>query len=177
MSYTYTQEMADSEADTTFVPSYARKTVKTKKIKTWMVLAPIAGVALIGGAAALLINSSGEVQPLSEPAVAPAALAQPTPISSTPAEPMMTAPAPQAEAAPAGRAETPAPVRRVAATPVRRAAPAPAATQTAPAEPAGPRAYQDTAPAVSPAASTAAPSTSTAPAPVPAPAIVVSPLS
>jgi hypothetical protein len=146
MSYTYTQDIDASEAETTFVPSYARKSVKTKKVKTWMVLAPIAGVALIGGAAALLLNSGGEVQPLAEPAVAPAAIAQPAPLSSTPvAQPMMTAPAASSAmtSAPGGRTEAPAaPARRAEAAPVRRASAAPAATPTTatPAEPTGPRA-------------------------------------
>ena len=180
MSYTYTQDIDAPEAETTFVPSYARKSVKTKKVKTWMVLAPIAGVALIGGAVALLLNSGGEVQPLAEPAVAPA-VAQPAPLSSTPvAQPMMSAPAASSAmpSAPAARTEAPAALaRRAEAAPVGRASAAPAATSTTatPAEPTGPRAYESAPMAASPAP-VQAPAVTAAPSSTPAPAIVVAPL-
>lgn len=175
MTYTYTENAVSPTAEA-FVPSYQRKTVKTKKVKTWMVLAPIAGVVLIGGAAAMLMNSGGEsVQPLAEPAVAPA-IVQPaplaaTPLSSTPVE-TMTAPA----------AVTPAPVPVARqAEPVRRAAPAPATTEAqAPVEPTGPRAYEAAPMTATPAPTAQAPSVvAPAPAraaPAPAPRITVQPL-
>lgn len=177
MSYTYTQEVLAPNAEDSFVPSYARRTVKSKKVKTWMVLAPIAGLALIGGAAAMLMTSSDEVQPLAEPAVAPAAVSQPAPLSSTPvtrASPIASTPATSkapAATARATRAEAPATrvVRRSEPAQVRSASPAPGVTETistpritTPTEAGGPRPYE-AAPA--PTAET------------PAPAIVVAPLS
>lgn len=180
MSYTYTQDTMAPEAEAVFVPSYARRSVKTKKVKTWMVLAPIAGVLLIGGAAAMLMNSGGDnAQPLAEPEAAPMAMqpstVTPTPLSSTPEAstpaPVVAAVAPTPAAAPVTRQAQPA--RRAEAVPVRRVAPTTPRVQSAPrvqapVEPTGPQSYQ------------AAPSVSAPVAPVastpPAPSISVSPL-
>lgn len=186
MSYTYTQEIAAPEADTTFVPSYARKSVKPKKFKTWMVLAPIAGIALIGGATAMLMNSGGEVQPLAEPAATPAAVIQPAPLSSAPLTSAAPVQVPVMDAQPAPTSVAPVarlaePVRQTAAAPARRAVAAPVVTPTvqAPVEATGPRAYEASPTVASP--TTAAPTTATpaSPAPVaaaPAPNISVAPL-
>jgi hypothetical protein len=199
MSMTYadadTTAVAPRTADEVFVPRYAQKRAKSKKpVKTWMIVAPIAAVAVIGTAAALVM-SGGE---------------QPAPAEATPAEmqPMQTAPgalntgvntgmdsamtgaealAPAQPAPQVAPVEaTPAPVaRRAEPAPRRAAAPAaapaerPAARVETPAEPTGPRAYSaspvtqglNTAPAVQ-----TAPTTTPAPAPATAPAISVQPL-
>lgn len=168
MSYTYTQDVTPTETEAAFVPAYARRSaVKAKKVKTWMVLAPIAGAVLLGGAAIMLLNSGGEAQPqpLAEPAPAPMAASAPALLSSTPeAAPVTTAPmAPIAEPAPVTAREAPArpPIAE------RRPAPADAARVVEP-EITGPQAYE------------AAPLNSAAPSPrvasTPAPAITVSPL-
>ena len=82
-----TPEVATEE----FVPVYARRgraaRGSQKKVRTWMILAPIAGVALIGGGALMLMNNGGaETTPLAEPAVAPAA----APITAAPVAPAGT---------------------------------------------------------------------------------------
>jgi hypothetical protein len=188
MSYTYAQENVANEAEPVFVPSYARRSAaKPKKFKTWMVLAPIAGVVLVGGAAVMLMNSGGEAaQPLAEPAVAPAVIAPAAPLSSTPA-PVTAAPAATVAATPAPVVREAEPVRRAAPAPVRRTAPV-ASRVEAPVEPTGPRAYQASPSATpslnAPVTAAPAPRIATppvvAPAPVtatpPAPSIPVSPL-
>ena len=178
MTYTYTQDTlapVSIEQDAVFTPSYARRPVKQKKLKTWMVLAPIGALALIGGAATMLLSGGDEAQPLAEPA--------PTAVASTPLAPASVSPPLSSTpvATPAPVAVAPAPVMRESA-PVRRTAPvtrsasaaeaAPAPRVEAPAEPTGPQAYS---PSV--AAPTSSPTVPT-PAPVtpPAPAITVQPL-
>ena len=188
MTYTYTQDTTASpidrqpvatEQDAVFTPSYARRPVKQKKLKTWMVLAPIGALALIGGAATMLLTGGEEAQPLAEPApitvastpLAPATVSPPlssTPVASTPA-PVAVAPAPATvvrESAPVRRA---APVNRTA--PVRETT---AASRTrAPVEPTGPQTYSSSG-----ASPIQSPTVAPTPAPVtpPAPAITVQPL-
>lgn len=175
MSYTYTQDVTPRDTQTDFVPSYARRSVKAKKVKTWMVLAPIAGVVMLGGAAIMLMNAGGEAQPLAEPAPVPSASA-PALLSSTPAPVVPVATAP--EAAPAPVMQAPARVAPAQARPtpvVRRTTPA-ARPAVAEAEITGPEPYQaptaaaQTTPRVAPAPM--APSVN----PAPAPSISVSPL-
>ena len=178
MTYTYTQDTlapVSVEQDAVFTPSYVRRPVKQKKLKTWMVLAPIGALALIGGAATMLLTGGDEAQPLAEPA--------PTAVASTPLAPVTVSPPLSSTpvATPAPVAVAPAPVAREAA-PVRRAAPvtrsapaadiSPAPSVQAPAEPTGPQAYSPSvsAPTASPAVATPAPVTP------PAPAITVQPL-
>jgi len=181
MSLTYPNDAAAPEAATEeFVPVYARRGKAArgsqKKVRTWMILAPIAGVALIGGGALMLMNNGPtEATPLVEPAapaVAPMTVAPVVPAADT----MTTA-------AMAPVAATPVPAEPVAAirraeparsAPARRAAPQPAATPRVetPAEPTGPRAYS-----VSPSTPVATPARMAAPAPAPAPVISVQPLS
>ena len=121
MSFTYTDEPVTTipapEAD--FVPAYARRPARQKKFQTWMVLAPIGAIALIGGAAAMMVNTGADdAAPLVEPAPAMA------PVIDT------TAPLPTTMSSPPAAASAPAPVAVVApapvvreAIPVRRAAP------------------------------------------------------
>ncbi len=191
MSYTYTQEVLTPEAETTFVPAYARKPARTKKVKTWMVLAPVAGLVLIGGAAVMLMNSAGQTEPLAEPAVAPTAVAEsallsstPTPMAtSTPQAPVAVTPpvVTSAPVAPAAR-----PVTRQAEPVVRRAAaaPVPAAEPRVdtPVEVTAPRPYEASPMTAAPRveAPAAAAPVVVAPAPVPiappVPSVPIAPL-
>jgi len=171
--------------DEPFVPVYARRGKARGgqgKIRTWMILAPVAVLALGGLGAMMLMQGSDETTaPLAEPALmAPVLSATPTEAAAGPLTsastpgPVMAAPV-AAEAAPLPRA-APAPARRDAAQP---AAPAPAASPQAvspvPVVMTGPQAYTpapsapststlDTAPA------TAAPAT---PAPAPTPPVII----
>lgn len=166
-------ESADQEV---FIPSYARSSKSRagqKKVKTWMILAPLGGLLLIGGGAMMLMNDGATTAPLVEPAapsvsaptpmsVQPPVVAAPATAAAAPA-PVEVAPAPQAAIrdrqpvrAPAATAQRAAPLERVAPTP----------RIETPAEPTGPRSY-------SASPSVTAPAT---PAP-PAPAIAVQPLS
>lgn len=183
MTVTYTDDVTrtySAEADT-FVPRYARTKRARKGVKTWMILAPIGAVVLVGAGAVMMMNGSSESQPLVEPGPAAPVVQQMN------AQPMNTMPAPvesSVAAAPLTPAAAPAPVVREAApTSVaeRRAAPAerravmPAET-VAP-EPTGPRPYTR-APATS-ALNSAPSAPAVAPSPVvtpPAPAIQTAPL-
>ena len=181
MTVTYTDadiRNTSVEAET-FVPRYARPRRAKKGVRTWMILAPIGALALIGGGAAMIIGGGTETQPLVEPQpVAPLVRpieAAPAPLESSIAPAALTTPA--AAPAPVVReaAPTPPPAvqRRVGAV-ERRAAQTPAVT---------PRAETVTAP-TGPLAYSASPSTGatqapTAPAPTvtpPAPAIQTTPL-
>lgn len=147
-SYTETASANAATADdTVFVPRYARRSRAKKPVKTWMILAPIGAVVVLGGAAALLMDGGdrptlGEAQP----AEAPAPVAAPSPVASAPAL-EAAQPAPAASTPVEQPAPPPAAVQRRAAsvTPARRAVtPAPATRATEPAataEPTGPRAY------------------------------------
>lgn len=177
-----TPAMATPRAEADFVPAYARKPARQKKVKSWMVLAPIGAIVLLGGGAAMLMSDGSETTPLVEPAT-PAPVVQapvlPTvdPLTTTAMTPV-TAPvevAPTPVVAPAPVARRAEPVRRAAAPVAPRAAPAP---EIAP-EPTGPRAYSASpataAPAVTPTAVTPAPAATTPAAP-PAPSIQTQPL-
>ncbi|WP_292065663.1 hypothetical protein [Brevundimonas sp. UBA7664] len=174
--------------DEPFVPVYARRGKARGgqgKIKTWMILTPVAVLALGGIGAMMLMQGPEEASaPLAEPALtAPVLSASPTeaalaPLTtaSTP-EPVIAAPAaPVAEDAAPLRRAAPAPARREA---VRPAAPAPTASPRAvtpaPAVTTGPQAYTPApvAPSTSTlntAPSTAAPAT---PAPAPTPPVII----
>lgn len=187
MSVTYTEDRIDPVTEETFVPVYARRGSSAKSkggLKTWMILAPLGAIAVIGGGALMLMGGSNEadeaalVEPASTAPVLPLAptetAAAPLTSAATPA-PVEVAAQPAAAPAPAVREA--APVRRAAAPApaARRAAPAPTPRVETPAEPTGPRSYS------APAAST--PSTSTlntspaTPAPAPrAPVISTQPL-
>ena len=176
---------ADLTHDEPFVPVYARRGKARGgqgKIKTWMILTPVAVLALGGLGAMMLMQGSEETTaPLAEPALtAPVLSAAPTeaavaPLTSasTP-EPVIAAPVAE-EDAPLRRA-APAPARREA---VRPAAPAPAASPRAvtlaPVVTTGPQAYTPApaAPSTSTlntAPATAAPAT---PAPAPTPPVII----
>ncbi|KAK0359825.1 hypothetical protein LTR94_029733, partial [Friedmanniomyces endolithicus] len=78
-----TKEMLTKEV---FVPRYARKSVKKNKpVKTWMIVAPIAAVAVIGTAAAMMMGQGEAEMVPAETASAPAQV-QPQ------IQPMQTAP-------------------------------------------------------------------------------------
>lgn len=117
MTVTYTDEMARNsspEADS-FVPRYARANRTKKGLRTWMILAPIGALALVGGGAAMIMGGGSETQPLVEPEpvspmVQPMATAQ-VPLESSVAPAALTVPT-----------STPAPVIRDAA-PVRESTP------------------------------------------------------
>ena len=172
-----TPAMATPRAEADFVPAYARKPARQKKIKSWMVLAPIGAIVLLGGGAAMLMSDGSETTPLVEPAtpapvVQAPVLATVDPLTTTAMTPV-TAPA---EVVPAP-VVAPAPVAR-RAEPVRRAT-APVAPRVAPAaevapEPTGPRAYSASPSTVAPAV-TPAPAATTSAAP-PAPSIQTQPL-
>ncbi|MDZ4375279.1 MAG: hypothetical protein U1C74_28175, partial [Phenylobacterium sp.] len=62
-------------ADEVFVPRYAqRRSRSNKSVKTWMIIAPIGALAVIGTAAALMMGGdapaapASSAQPLSTPA-------------------------------------------------------------------------------------------------------------
>lgn len=179
MTVTYTDDRMRNTSATadTFVPRYARAKRARKGVRTWMILAPIGAVVLIGGGAAMMM-SSGETQALVEPAPTATALqpfeavAAPLERSVAPSTLAVNAAEPAATPAPvvreAARARAPTVQRRV--VPVERTpAAAPAVTPREVVEPTGPRPYTaDTATVAPPAA---APAT-----PVPAPVIQTAPL-
>ena len=168
--------LADLTHDEPFVPVYARRGKARGgqgKIKTWMILTPVA-VLVLGGIGAMLVMQGPEEAsaPLAEPALtAPVVSAAPTEAALAP---LTTASTPEPVVAAPPVVRDAAPLRRIAPAPARREAaraPAPAATPrvAAPAVPTGPQAY---------APAPAAPSTSTlntAPAPTP-PVIIVEPV-
>ncbi len=172
MSVTYTDTYADPSIDAgqddAFVPSYARGARRRKPVRTWMILAPIGALALIGGGSVMMLGGEGDAAPLAEaePTVAQPIITPPTPLESSTVAPIVeAAPAvvsPAAEAAPPPVTQR----RQVSAPAARSVAPAVAPrVETAP-EPAGPQPYSASGTA-SPAPAEAAP---------PAPAISVSPL-
>lgn len=128
MSMTYAdaadRSVAEAPADGSgvFVPRYAQRRKSRKPVKTWMILAPIAALAVVGTAAALIMGGKQTAAP-ADPAPVLSAQMQTAPGALQPAETqavvmpsVIDAPDPQpvqAEpvAAP-GRAEAPA--RRVA---------------------------------------------------------------
>ena len=176
---------AELTHDESFVPVYARRGKARGgqgKIKTWMILTPVAVLALGGLGAMMLMQGPEEASaPLAEPALtAPVLSATPTGVA---AAPLTTASTPEpVAAAPAASSvvRDAAPLRRAASAPARReAAPAPAATPRAatpaPAAPTGPQAYTP-APAtpstttLNTAPATPAPAT---PAPAPTPQVII----
>lgn len=169
MTVTYTDDTVRNEpmADEVFVPRYARTGRARSKggIRTWMILAPIGALAVIGGGALMVMggNSGGEATAQAETA---APLVQPAvPLESS------TAPAASASTALPSNATisdvTPAPVvreappapppaiqrRQPAQRSVAPAEPAPVVEQ-APAVPTGPQPYVATPPATEPATRT-----------------------
>lgn len=178
MSVTYTDNTLNNTAETAdFVPAYARSARKKKSVRTWMILAPIGALALIGGGAAMMLQGGESPAPLAEPAPVAVQPMIAQPMTST--APLESSTLPENASASIAR-PTPAPVvsrRRADPAPVvqrqaapieRRAEPAPVTprVETAP-EPTGPQPYVA-------APSTSAP-TPSAPTPT-APAITVTPL-
>jgi hypothetical protein len=149
--------------DGVFVPRYAQSRHKSNKpVKTWMVIAPIGALAVIGTAAALMMGGGEQAAPAapveSVSTLAPATQTAPTalaPVATPLAEPTpVQAPVQAAPAAePTPRRAEPAP---------RRAAPAverPAARVETPAEPTGPQPYSvASTPALNTAPAASAPS-------------------
>lgn len=168
---------ADMPHDEPFVPVYARRGKARGgqgKIKTWMILTPVA-VLVLGGIGAMLVLDGGEEvsAPLVEPAATAAVLAAtptdtavaPLTSASTP-EPVVIAPivaAPVREAAPLRRIAPPAARREAARVPSPTASaqpvtPTPTTT--------GPQPYAATPAAPATSSLNTAPAT---PAPTPAP--------
>ncbi|MEQ7154065.1 hypothetical protein [Brevundimonas aurifodinae] len=177
MTVTYTDDTARNEPmiEEVFVPRYARTRKSRSKggIRTWMILAPVGVVALIGGGAAVMMSGETGNEPLVA-REAPVPLVQPAvPLESSTARAALstddlpggvtlteTAAAPVVREAPPTR---PAAIQR--RQPVeRRAAPAEPAPvmEQAPTEPTGPQPYVATTPTID--------------APAPAPSIVPAPL-
>ncbi|WP_426026720.1 hypothetical protein [Brevundimonas sp. TSRC1-1] len=165
MSMTYadvtTNTAADDatgrSADEVFVPRYAqRRSRSNKSVKTWMIIAPIGGLAVIGTAAALMMGGDAPAAPASSapPLSTPAPQIQTAPTALTPVETPLAQPVPAQT--------TPAPVPRRAEPVARRAAPSatpaerPAPRVDAPVEPTGPRPYSAATAALNTAASPAA---------------------
>lgn len=173
---------ADLTQDEPFVPVYARRGRARGgqgKVRTWMILAPVA-VLTLGGVGAFMVMNGGEEA--SAPLVEPAATLPVLPATPAPVEPAV-APSGTAAPAPVVTAASPArdaaPLRRVAPTPARRtAAPAtvaaPRAEPSAPAVATGSRPYE---PAATDPATTTLNTVPANPAPTPAaPVIIVEPV-
>jgi hypothetical protein len=134
-------DATDRATDGVFVPRYAQRRHKSNKpVKTWMIIAPIGALAVIGTAAALMMGGGEQAAPAapveSVSTLAPATQTAPTALA--PVETPLAEPAP-AEANPAAE-----PTPRRAEPAPRRAAPAverPAARVETPAEPTGPQPY------------------------------------
>lgn len=187
MSVTYTDNTLNNTTETAdFVPAYARGTRRKKPVRTWMILAPIGALALIGGGAAMMLQGGETSAPLAEPAQV---MAEPLAVQPlTPAAPLESSTLPD-NASASIAPPTPAPVvterraapatvvqRRQAAPVERSAEPAPVAPRVeTPPAPTGPQPYTATQSLnAAPSAPTTAPAPST-PAPA-APSITVSPL-
>lgn len=176
-------DMADEEP---FVPVYARRGKARGgqgKIKTWMILTPVAVLALAGIGAMLVMQGDEESStPLAEPAatapvlpIAPTGAAISALTTASTPEPVVAAPVVR-DAAPLRRiTPAPAPARRNA---VRTPTPAPAATPrvVTPAPVAtGPQAYTPAPAAPSTATLNRAPATPApaTPAPAPTPPVII----
>ena len=114
MSMTYADANTETRAEDAFVPRYARPTKSKKSVKTWMILAPIGAVVLLGSGVAMVMGGGEQAAPAqSTEAAAPAIQTAPAAMTAvethvTPAAPMETVQAPAAASTPA----TPAPVAR-----------------------------------------------------------------
>lgn len=185
MSMTYTTpETGAGRVETdgeVFVPSFARTRRNSKKpVKTWMILAPIGAVVVLGAVGVMLMGGGDEA---AAPRVAEPQTAVAQPLAAQAPMDQVETPVAPVEAAPAVE-PAPAPVARRAAAPARsapRAAPAPVVREEAPPEPTGPRPYSaapsasnPTAPAIQTAPLNSAPATPQATPPTPA--ISVQPL-
>lgn len=196
MSMTYAQtnpaiastDTVGGATDGVFVPRYAQTRRKKKPVRTWMIVAPIGALAVIGTAAALM-TGGGETAPSpsatvrtdqAAPAGLGAASAQPAaavsvlqaePVQATPvqATPVQAAPA-RAPAARAGTGQATAP--RAAPT----TAESPVVRVETQAEPAGPRPYVASPAAPTANATRAEPAIQTPAVPVQIPAVAVQPL-
>lgn len=178
---------ADLTHDEPFVPVYARRGKARGgqgKIKTWMILTPVAVLAL-GGIGAMMLMRGPEV--VSAPLAEPAATAPVLPITPTEvaAAPLTTASTPEPvaatpvvrDAAPLRRAtHAPAPARREAVrVPAAAAAATPRVVTPAPAAPTGPRSYTPAPAAPSTVTLNTAPATPApaTPAPAPTPPVII----
>ena len=174
--------LADMTHDEPFVPVYARRGKARGgqgKIKTWMILTPVAVLALAGIGAMLVMQGAEEA---STPLAEPAATAPVLPIAPTGGAlaPLTTASTPEPVVA-APMVRDAAPLRRIAPAPARREAvrtPTPAATPrvVTPAPAAtGPQAYTPAPAASSTATLNRAPATPApaTPAPAPTPPVII----
>lgn len=179
MTVTYTENAIRNtsvEADN-FVPRYARARRANKGVRTWMILAPIGALVLIGGGAAMMMGGGTGTQPLVEPQPGAPIVrpleAAPAPLESSVAPAALTSPAAAPVPVVREAAPTPPPAvqRRVGAVESRAAAtPAVAPRTETVTEPTGPVPY-------SASPSTGVTPTAPAPAVTPgAPAIQTTPL-
>ncbi len=170
MSMTYADATTNTTAvdatgrssDDVFVPRYAQRRGRSNKsVKTWMIIAPIGALAVIGTAAALMMGGDEPAAPASsaQPLATPAPQMQTAPSAFSPAETPVAQPVPveptlQAEPASEPHRAT-APSRRAASSAATAERPAPSVDT--PAAPTGPRPYSaataDLNTAASPAAS------------------------
>lgn len=174
--------------DGVFVPRYAQTRRKKKPVRTWMIVAPIGALAVIGAAAALM-TGGGETAPSpsatvrtdqAAPAGLGAASAQPAAaVSVLQAEPVQATPV-QATPVQAAPARAPAARAGTGRATARRAAPAtaesPVVRVETQAEPAGPRPYVASPAAPTANATRAEPAIQTPAALVQVPAVAVQPL-
>lgn len=176
MSVTYTDSTMrnTSVQDEVFVPRYssAKRTSRKGGVRTWMILAPIGAVVLIGAGVAMTMGGGTPSQPLVEPA--PTSMMQPLAAEPAPLEsavapaPLTAAPVAATPAATPSREAAPAPVTRRAAPAERRAAPPAPAVEPETIQPTGPQPY-------TPELNSGAPQGSSTPSPR-APAIQTAPL-
>ncbi|WEK41090.1 MAG: hypothetical protein P0Y50_05655 [Candidatus Brevundimonas colombiensis] len=146
MSMTYANANTETRAEETFVPRYARPAKSRKSVKTWMILAPIGAVVLLGAGVAMMMGG-GEQAALAPAAEATAPAMQTAPAAMSAAQGPVAAVAPGEPAA--SPTAAPAPVARRAEPRVepvaRRAAPVVerpvAARVETPAASTGPRPY------------------------------------
>ncbi len=173
---------ADTLHEESFVPVYARRGKARGgqgKIKTWMILAPVAVLALGGIGAMMVMQGPEEASaPLAEPAAtAPVLPIAPTAVA---AAPLTTASTPEPIAA-APVVRDAAPLRRAAPAPARReavrapAAATPRVATPAPTVPTGPQSYTPAPAAPSTVTLNSAPATPApaTPAPAPTPPVII----
>ena len=173
---------ADIAHEEPFVPVYARRGKARGgrgKIRTWMILTPVAVLALGGIGAMMVMNDSEEASaPLAEPALtAPVVSAMPTEAA---VAPLTTASTPEPVVAAPAEVRESAPLRRIAPAPARRdaaRAPEPAATPRvatpAPVVPTGPQAYTPAPAAPSTSNLNTAPATPAPATPAPTPPVII----
>ncbi|NBB63490.1 hypothetical protein GVN18_29945 [Pseudomonas sp. ODNR1LW] len=151
MSMTYAdaadRRVAEAPADGSgvFVPRYAQRRKSRKPVKTWMILAPIGALAVVGTAAALIMGGEQTEAPVGPAPVSSAQMqTAPGALQAADSQAVVMPSVVDAPAAQPVQAEPVAVPRRAEAAP-RRVAPAQTESRPQPtmaeAEPEGPRPY------------------------------------